>query len=136
MTQDASVYNLFDQVPRDLHEEVVDVLSRGRDCRVERIVSHGHASPPGFWYDQDEAEWVMVLRGAARLRLENPAVVVELGPGDSLDIAAHRRHRVEWTTPAEPTLWLALFYAPNTPSGTDSFRRSVVGGDEVGDAAP
>lgn len=110
MTQDASVYNLLAELPRDLPEEVVDVLCRGRDCRVERIVSHGHVSPPGFWYDQGEAEWVLVLRGAARLRLEDPAEVIELGPGDSFDIAAHRRHRVEWTTPAEPTVWLAVFY--------------------------
>ena len=85
----------------------------GRDgVRIERIVSHGHVSPAGFWYDQPEVEWVAVLSGAARLRLADPEEVLELGPGDCIEIAAHRRHRVEWTAPDEATIWLAVFYPP------------------------
>ena len=76
--------------------------------RLERIVSHGHSSPEGFWYDQPEDEWVMLLQGAARLEFEDS--LMEMRPGDCLNIPAHRRHRVAWTTPEGPTVWLALFH--------------------------
>lgn len=108
---------LFDDVPRDLPEEIAAELLVRPGLRIERIVSRGHASPPGFWYDQDEAEWVAVLRGAARLRFEGGEEVA-LGPGDHVEIAAHRRHRVEWTTPEEPTVWLAVFYRGTRPAGS------------------
>ena len=78
-------------------------------CRIERIVSQGHASPEDFWYDQDQDEWVLVLKGAARLRFEGEEPV-EMEPGAHVNIPAHKRHRVEWTTPDEPTIWLAVHY--------------------------
>jgi len=78
--------------------------------RLERIVSLGQASPPGFWYDQPEGEWVLLLAGAARLRFADETEVRLVGPGDWLDIAPHRRHRVDWTDPESPTLWLAVSY--------------------------
>ena len=93
----------------------MDALLTRPGLRIERIVSRGQASPSGFWYDQPEAEWVMVLAGAARLRFQDEAEARVLGPGDSLDIAPHRRHRVEWTDPAVATVWLAVFY-PCDPS--------------------
>jgi cupin 2 domain-containing protein len=80
--------------------------------RIERIVSLGQASPPGFWYDQPESEWVLLLKGAARLRFADEAEDRAIGPGDWVHIAAHRRHRVEWTDPATPTVWLAVFHNP------------------------
>jgi cupin 2 domain-containing protein len=70
----------------------------------------GQASPAGSWYDQDEGEWVLLVAGAARLRLEGETEPRLLVPGDWLDIAPHRRHRVEWTDPATATVWLAIFY--------------------------
>jgi cupin 2 domain-containing protein len=73
-------------------------------------VSTGQASPPGFWYDQPHSEWVAVLRGEARLAFEDSAEPVVLKTGDFVDIAAHRRHRVEWTDPDVPTIWLAIHY--------------------------
>ena len=76
--------------------------------RIERIVSHGHSSPEGFWYDQDQHEFVVLLQGAARLRFE--VGVIEMQPGSFIDIPAHQRHRVEWTSPDEPTIWLAVHY--------------------------
>jgi cupin 2 domain-containing protein len=79
--------------------------------RLERIVSLGQATPPGEWLDQDRAEWVMLLRGAARLRFEGESTARELQSGDYVNIPVHCRHRVEWTTPDEPTIWLALHYA-------------------------
>jgi cupin 2 domain-containing protein len=101
--------NLFDNAPSPLHEEVVTALLAAGKVRIERIVSHGHASPSDSWYDQDQAEWVIVLKGAARLRFEAEEPV-EMRPGDYVNIPAHRRHRVEWTTPDEPTIWLAVHY--------------------------
>jgi cupin 2 domain-containing protein len=90
--------------------EDMAVLLRRPALRIERIVSLGQASAPGFWYDQDEGEWVLLLAGAARLRFEDESEARRLAPGDCLDVAPHRRHRVDWTDPATPTIWLAVFY--------------------------
>jgi cupin 2 domain-containing protein len=100
--------NLFADVPAHLPDEIFTTLLEAANVRIERIVSQGHASPPGFWYDQDQHEWVVLLKGAARLKFENETV--EMKPGDFMNIPAHRKHRVEWTTPDEPTIWLAIFH--------------------------
>jgi cupin 2 domain-containing protein len=100
--------NLLADLPRDLSEEIFTTLLQASGVRIERIVSHGHQSPPGFWYDQPTNEWVLVLQGAAKIEFEGG--IVELGPGNFIDIPAHRKHRVAWTTPDEPTIWLALHY--------------------------
>jgi cupin 2 domain-containing protein len=78
--------------------------------RIERIVSRGHVSPDGFWYDQDTQEWVLLIQGAARLRFEGKDQLIELTPGAYLHIPAHQRHRVEWTEPAAATIWLAVHF--------------------------
>lgn len=101
--------NLFDGLPESLPEELFETLLRAPGMRVERIVSRGHASPEEFWYDQTEHEWVLLLRGAARLRFEDETVL-EMVPGSFVNIPAHRRHRVEWTDPGQPTVWLAVHY--------------------------
>jgi cupin 2 domain-containing protein len=100
--------NLFADLPRQMPNELITTLLDAADVRIERIISHGHASPEGFWYDQDQNEWVVVLKGAARLRFEDETV--EMRAGDFVNIPAHQKHRVEWTTPGEPTVWLAVFY--------------------------
>ncbi len=100
--------NLFTDLSLNLPDELLTTLLIAANIRIERIVSHGHVSPERFWYDQDEHEWVIVLKGAARLKFEDS--IVEMKPGDFVNIPAHRKHRVEWTTPAEPTIWLAVFY--------------------------
>jgi cupin 2 domain-containing protein len=109
------VSNLFDDVPRALTAERVDVLLDTPALRLERIVSLGHATPPGQWYDQERDEWVVVLRGRARLRIDGESDERRLGVGDHLLLRAHVRHRVEWTDPSEPTIWLALHYPPAAP---------------------
>ena len=101
--------NLLRDLPGAGGDEIVERLVADKTVRIERIVSHGEASPPGFWYDQDEAEFVVVLAGAARLGFADGEVMA-LGPGDWANIAPHRRHRVEWTDPGAPTIWLAVFY--------------------------
>ena len=106
----APVQNIFARVSDRLNDERIDAIVSSNDVRIERIVSTGQASPPGFWYDQDGTEWVMVLSGSAGLLFEGEAEPRVLGPGDYVDIPAHARHRVEWTNPAKPTVWLAVHY--------------------------
>ena len=104
------IRNLFQGLhDRTEHESLVDLLKRP-GVRIERIVSTGQASPPGFWYDQAHGEWVAVLAGEARLRFEDEPAARTLRAGDFVDIAENRRHRVEWTRPGEPTVWLAVHY--------------------------
>src|SRR5262245_7522946 len=106
-----SASNLLSDIPGELPVELfTDLLNTG-SVRIERIVSFGHASPPGFWYDQDNHEWILLVQGAARLRFEDVTDPLELTPGSYINIAAHRRHRVEWTDPSTPTVWLALYYS-------------------------
>ena len=100
--------NLFTDLPAHLPEELFTTLLQAPEVRIERIVSRGHQSPDCFWYDQPTSEWVIVLKGAARIELEDSTV--EMKPGDYLDIPAHTKHRVAWTTPDEPTIWLAVHY--------------------------
>ena len=102
--------NLLASLPDTTAAEQVEVLLARPGLRIERIVSLGQASPPGFWYDQAEGEWLVLLAGAAKLRFAEEAEPRLLRPGDWLDITPHRRHRVEWTDPATPTIWLAVFY--------------------------
>ena len=102
--------NLFTNIPPTLPEELFETLVQAENIRIERIVSHGHASLEGSWYDQDQPEFVVLLQGAARLRIKGDDEPVEMKPGDFINIPAHQRHRVEWTTPNEPTIWLAVYY--------------------------
>ena len=101
--------NFFDGLPHAARDELVEKLVTGAQVRIERIVSTGQASPDGFWYDQDEREWVIVLKGRAELRFEDEAESRFMSPGDFVDIEPHRRHRVESTSLDEPTVWLAVF---------------------------
>ena len=102
------VANLITDLPDPLGAERFDDLLVRPGVRVERIVSTGQASPPGFWYDQAWTEWVLLLAGSARLRLESADQAHLLRPGDHLLIPPHARHRVDWTSPDEPTVWLAI----------------------------
>jgi cupin 2 domain-containing protein len=106
--------NLLADIPVDLPEELVETLLEDKSLRIERIVSHGHASSAGFWYDQPQHEWVLLLQGEARLQFDEGGKLISLRPGDAINIPAHKRHRVEWTTPKQPTVWLAIHYGATT----------------------
>jgi cupin 2 domain-containing protein len=108
--------NLFANVPPSAPSEVFETLLASGAARIERIVSTGQATPPGEWYDQPHGEWVALLRGAAGLRFEDEPAARVLGPGDWLHIPARRRHRVEWTHGAAPTIWLAVHVTESTAS--------------------
>lgn len=102
--------NLFNNLPLAGLSEQVDPLLDAPGLKLERIVSHGHATPPGEWYDQDFPEWVLLLRGSAGLSIEGEKEIRILKPGDHILLPAHVKHRVEWTGPEEDTVWLALHY--------------------------
>ena len=104
--------NLFRDESQCGDSERIDTLLTGRSLNVERIVSMGHASPEGFWYDDARAEWVALLSGAAVLEFEEGATRHEMRPGDYVLIAPHCRHRVAWTHEQEPSVWLAIYYEP------------------------
>lgn len=102
--------NLFAGISEHLAAEQADAIVEAGGLRLERIVSTGHATPPGQWHDQDTTEWVAVLTGSAGLRFEDDDTVRVMHRGDHVVIPAHRRHRVEWTDRDRPTVWLALHY--------------------------
>jgi cupin 2 domain-containing protein len=102
--------NLFADLPPPSAAEEIMGLLQAPGLRLERIVSTGQATPAGEWLDQDHEEWVVLLRGAAGLRLESEANPRLLAAGDYLRIPAHCRHRVEWTAAGEATIWLAFHY--------------------------
>lgn len=109
--------NLFAGLPAGpLADERFDTLLTRPGLRIERIVSTGQASPPGFWYEQDDAEWVVLLTGDAAVRFADEAVARELRPGDWLCIPQRRRHRVERTSTEPPAVWLALHFAEDEVS--------------------
>lgn len=104
-----SAGSLLAGLPRGpLANELVETLLDRPGLRIERLVSTGQASPEGSWYDQAEDEWVLLLSGGARLKLESEDGERELGPGDYVFLPAHCRHRVAWTDPDQPTVWLAI----------------------------
>ena len=119
--------NLFSNLPEAgvrFDAEIVDLLLTAPGIKIERILSTGQASPPGFWYCQSENEWVVVLRGSAGVKFEEEDEVRVLHAGDAVNIPAQCRHRVEWTDPEEPTVWLAVFYGDvdnERTDGTDNF---------------
>jgi cupin 2 domain-containing protein len=101
--------NLFTGLPDTATEESFTELLKRRDLRIERIVSRGQASPPGHWYDQAWDEWVVLISGRARISFESETPR-DVRPGDFLHIPAHVRHRVDWTDPEQPTVWLAIHF--------------------------
>ena len=103
--------NLFNSMTIDPDREVFDLLLEQPGLRIERIVSTGQSSPENDWYDQNQSEWVLVLRGAATLSFAD-ADDQQLETGDYLNIPAHQKHRVKWTDPNRETVWLAIHYSP------------------------
>lgn len=106
--------NLFTFPTASFDQEIFETLLQHDGVRIERILSRGHTSPEHGWYDQDENEWVVVLRGNGTIHFAGGGQVT-LGEGDYLNIPAHCKHKVVWTDPEEITVWLAVF----TPAAED-----------------
>tara|TARA_Y100000588_G_scaffold146263_1_gene160071 strand:- start:142 stop:468 length:327 start_codon:yes stop_codon:yes gene_type:complete len=101
--------NLFAYLAPDRSAEVITTLLERPALRIERIVSLGQSSPADLWYDQEDHEWVVVLKGKGAIEYPN-GHIVELAAGDCIDIPAHQKHRVAYTDPENETLWLAIHY--------------------------
>jgi len=103
--------NLFADVSAaSAGEEVFSEIFAQPGLKIERIISQGKTSPPGFWYDQAWNEWVIVLKGGATLQFADEPATRALGEGDYVFIRARKRHRIEWTDPQRPTIWLAVHF--------------------------
>ena len=102
--------NIFSQIPDVLKEELTEEILKNGSFKLERIVSKGHATPRGEWYDQDKDEWVILLKGSAGILIEGDKEVIALKPGDHVNLPAHVKHRVEWTDKDSETVWLALYF--------------------------
>ncbi len=102
--------SLLADIPAQLPEEIFETICVSDTVKIERIVSGGHASPSGFWYDQERSEFILILQGSAGLKFENERDIVVLKKGDYLNISAHVKHRLEWTDPTCATIWLAVHY--------------------------
>ena len=103
----ASVHNLFCPSPASLDQEQIETLLQTDSFRIERIVSNGQSSPEGFWFDQPEDEWVVLLKGSATLSFVDEKRM-DLKAGDYFLIPAHLKHQVERTS--EDALWLAVHF--------------------------
>ena len=104
------IRNLFEDLPLDSTTELFENLLQNDSITIERIISEGHSTPPGEWFDQDSDEWVILLQGSASLLFKEEATSVTMKPGDYAYIAAHRIHRVEWTDRSQKTIWLAIHF--------------------------
>ena len=102
--------NIFSNIPQKISDEIFDAIIQTKNITIERIISRGHLSPPDFWYDQGKNEWVIVLKGRAKLKFAGNDEIVEMKSGDYINIPAHCKHRVEWTDLEEDTIWLAVHY--------------------------
>ena len=101
--------NIFDQIPLNIAEEIFEDIIATDSLKIERIISKGQATPEGEWLEQDVQEWVILLKGGARLSFGG-GEAVELVPGDYIEISAGEKHRVEWTAPDETSIWLAIHH--------------------------
>ncbi len=101
--------NIFELIPGNLDKELFEQIVQGDGVRIERIISRGQVSPESGWYDQEQSEWVIVLKGGAVIELED-GVEARLAQGDYLNIPAHTRHKVSWTDTETETVWLAVHY--------------------------
>ncbi len=101
--------NLFESLPETISEELFTEILCADNVKIERIVSKGHTFPESGWYDQQDNEWVIVLKGEAKLSLKD-SNEVHLVAGSHLNIPAHTEHKVTWTLPNTETIWLAVHY--------------------------
>jgi cupin 2 domain-containing protein len=102
--------NLLQGIPAELPQEITESLAAGNGVRIERIISKGHCSASDFWYGQEQNEWVLLIKGEARLRFEEGNRILHMTEGTHVNIRAHERHRLEWTREDAETIWLAVFY--------------------------
>ena len=102
--------NIYQDIPNSMPKELIEILAQGSQVKIERIISRGHQSPDGYWYDQETHEFVILLQGSAQLILSEDGHTINMSPGDHLLIPAHTKHRVNWTDAKSDTVWLAVHW--------------------------
>jgi len=101
--------NMYEDLPENLRDEIIQVIAENSNIKIEKIISHGQSSPQNFWYDQEQNEFVLLLKGSAELLFENDEQV-KMNEGDYIIIPSHKKHRIEKTSETEKTIWLAIHY--------------------------
>jgi len=101
--------NVFIAAGWDKVKEYYETLVERPGFRVERIMSAGHTSPAEGWYEQNENETVVLLKGHAVLEFENDRKV-EMNVGDMLTIQQYEKHKVAYTSKNPECVWLAVFW--------------------------
>lgn len=101
--------NIFNEIPKNLRDELFEDIINTKNVKIERIVSYGHTSPKSGWYESELNEWVILLKGEAILSFKEKEDV-KLNAGDYINIAAFKKHKVSWTLPNAETIWLAVHY--------------------------
>lgn len=99
--------NLFSDVPSDFPDEVFQEIVSRPGIRIERILSNGHTTENGKWYDSNQNEWVLIAKGCGTIEYDDGRTDT-LNEGDYLLIPKHVKHRVSHTD--KPTIWLAVHF--------------------------
>ncbi|TBR17450.1 cupin domain-containing protein [bacterium] len=90
-------------------KEIFQTLLVNKKLKIERIISQGQVTEEGKWLKEAHDEWVILLKGAAKLRFRKDNRLIKLTEGDHILIPANTSHRVEWTSLRQKTIWLAVY---------------------------
>lgn len=104
------VYNVYKGLPSAKVKEAVEKIVSGKGVKIERITSLGQATKQGKWLKSRRNEWVILLKGKAKLSFRLDGNLVEMRPGDHIFIPAGTSHRVDWTTSKEKSVWVAVLF--------------------------
>jgi len=102
--------NMYSKIPSIKDKEIFQTILKNKKLKIERIVSQGQTTEKGKWLKSKRNEWVMVLKGAGKLRFQKENRLISLKAGDYILIPAKTSHRVEWTSLEEKTIWLAVHF--------------------------
>ncbi|MCX6157127.1 MAG: cupin domain-containing protein [Ignavibacteriae bacterium] len=103
--------NFFNSINLKSNKEKFTELIKGRSFTAEKIVSNGFKSPDNKWMSEVNDEWVMLLKGSAKLEFEfEVGDVINLKAGDYLLIPAKTKHRVIYTSKKPFCYWLAIHF--------------------------
>jgi len=101
--------NIYAKIPAIKDKEAFQTLLVNKKLKIERIISQGQVTAKGKWLKEARDEWVIVLKGVAKLRFRNDSRLIKLKAGDYVLIPANTSHRVEWTSLRQKTIWLAVY---------------------------
>jgi len=102
--------NIYSHIPNSKRKEVFQALLHNKNVKIERIISCGQATKKDKWLKTRHVEWVILLKGAAKLKFRKNNRLFNLKSGDYILIPANTPHRVEWTHPRTKTIWLAVHF--------------------------